>query len=203
MTAIFYRLQTIRRRALIGTLGAALLVSLAACGTASDPAGSAPPPVAAAPTATVAAAVPTATVAAATDVATPTPGMDMGMDMGTMPPDEPTSAAAAPTPAAPANGESTANAVEVQATLREWALDLNQTEVPAGTVRFVISNQGRFAHNFTIKDANNNVLGKTPNFSKDKGAQVVEVTLAPGTYTVYCSLPGHAAQGQQNQIVVK
>lgn len=188
MTHITYWLHTIRRGAVIGTLGAALLVSLAACGSAGDPAGSAPPP---------------ATVAVTADAATATPGADTGMDMGTMPPEEPASAEATPTPAAPASGESAANAVEVQATLREWALDLNQTEVPAGTVRFVVNNQGRFAHNFTIKDANNNVLGKTPTFSKDKGPQTVEVTLAPGTYTVYCSLPGHAAQGQQNTLVVK
>ena len=194
MTYIPYPFRSLRRGALIVTLGATLLVSLAACGTASDPAGSAPPPVAAAPT---------ATLAATTDAATATPGADMGMDMGTMPPAEPTSAEAAPTVAAPASGESATNAVEVQATLREWALDLNQTEVPAGTVRFVVNNQGRFAHNFTIKDANNTVLGKTPTFAADKGPQVVEVTLAPGTYTVYCSLPGHAAQGQQNTLVVK
>jgi plastocyanin len=193
MLDISHRLRTLRRGALIGTLGAAVLVSLAACGTANDPAGSAPPPVAAA----------TATVAPAADPATATPDPDMGMDMGTAAPDAPASVATTPTPAAPASGASAGNAVEVQATLREWALDLNQTEVSAGTVRFVINNQGRFAHNFTIKDANNNVLGKTPTFSKDKGPQVVEVTLAPGTYTVYCSLPGHAAQGQQNTIVVK
>ncbi|HEX6606765.1 MAG TPA: cupredoxin domain-containing protein [Chloroflexia bacterium] len=195
MTDISYRLQTIRRRALIGTLGAALLVSLAACGTAGDPAGSAPPPATVAPTATVA--------VAAEAAATATPSMDAGMDMSTMPPDAPTSAEATPTVAAPASDASAGNAVQVQATLREWALDLNQTEVPAGTVRFVVNNQGRFAHNFTIKDANNTVLGKTPTFAADKGPQVVEVTLAPGTYTVYCSLPGHAAQGQQNTIVVK
>jgi plastocyanin len=195
MTYIPYPFRAIRCGALIGTLATALLVSLAACGTASDSAGSAPPPVAAAPTATVA--------AVAVDAATATPGADMGMDMGTMPPAEPTSAEAAPAVAAPASGESAATAVEVQATLREWALDLNQTEVPAGTVRFVVNNQGRFAHNFTIKDANNTVLGKTPTFAADKGPQVVEVTLAPGTYTVYCSLPGHAAQGQQNTLIVK
>ena len=194
MTNFFYLFRTLRRGALIGTLGTALLVGLAACGTASDPAGSAP----AAPT-----VAPTATVAAADAAAPATPSMDAGMDMSTMPPDEPASAEATPTVAAPASGASAGNAVEVQATLREWALDLNQTEVPAGTVRFVVNNQGRFAHNFTIKDGNNNVLGKTPTFAADKGPQTVEVILAPGTYTVYCSLPGHAAQGQQNTLVVK
>src|SRR5689334_24460839 len=55
MTYIPYPFRSLRRGALIVTLGATLLVSLAACGTASDPAGSAPPPVAAVPTATLAA----------------------------------------------------------------------------------------------------------------------------------------------------
>jgi plastocyanin len=197
MTHIRFQFDDLRRTALIGTLAAALLVSLAACGTASDPAGSGPAPATAAPAATVAAGSSAAPAAGADATATP------GMDMGTMPPTDPTSAEAALTVAAPASGESAAKAIEVQATLREWALDLKQTEVPAGPVRFVITNQGRFAHNFTIKDANNNVLGKTPTFAADKGPQTIEVTLAPGTYTVYCSLPGHAAQGQQNTLTVK
>lgn len=93
--------------------------------------------------------------------------------------------------------------VEVQATLREWGLDLSQTEVQAGQVRFVVTNSGMMAHNFTISSASGDTLGATTNFRSSQSPQTLEVTLASGTYTVYCSLPGHAARGQQNTLVVK
>jgi plastocyanin len=125
------------------------------------------------------------------------------MDMSTMPP-ESTPAAEPTTPAAaPADGGATGSAVEVAATLREWGLDLSQTEVAAGTIRFAVSNTGRMPHNLTIRDAAGTILGATPNFPAGDSPVALEVTLPPGTYTVYCSLPGHAAQGQQNTLVVK
>src|SRR6476646_1944300 len=73
---------------------------------------------------------------------------------------------AAPTTAAAA----ATNAVTIKATLREWALDLSQTEVPAGPVHFVISNAGQMPHNFTIK-GDSGVVGNTPNFTTAQGDQ--------------------------------
>ena len=90
----------------------------------------------------------------------------------------------------------------MQATLREWGLDLSQTEVPAGPVHFVINNTGTMAHNFTISDANG-LIGNTNIFQPSQSPQTLDVTLKAGTYTVYCSLPGHAARGQRNTLVVK
>jgi plastocyanin len=178
--------RDLRRPAAIGLLAASLLVSLAACG--GDTGASAPP-------AASATATPAADTGAAPAAATP------AMDMTSEAADAPTMADAAPTTAA-AGGAGATSAVEVKATLREWALDLSQTEVPAGPVHFVISNAGQMPHNFTIK-GDSGVLGKTANFAAAQGAQSVDVTLSPGTYTVYCSLPGHADRGQKNTLVVK
>jgi plastocyanin len=176
MTHIFARFQNLPRTIMTGALGVSLLVGLAACG---DAAATATPP---AP----AAAVATATPAAGS------------MDMTNTPAGQ-----ADATPAATAAGGSAAtDAVEVKATLREWALDLSQTEVAAGKVRFVVTNEGMMQHNFTIKNDSGD-LAQTKLFSSSQGAQTVEVTLAPGTYTVYCSLPGHADRGQKNTLVVK
>jgi len=176
----------LRRIALIGTLAGTMLIGLAACG-GTDPAATAVP-------ATVAPA--TAAVAAPTAAAT----ADMGM--GTMAPTSGTSDTAPTAAATAATGGGATNAVEVKATLHEWALDLSQTEVAAGPVRFVVSNTGKFPHNFTIKDASGD-LGHTSTFAAAAGPQTVEVTLKPGTYTVYCSLPGHADRGQKNTLTVK
>jgi plastocyanin len=190
MAFIAITLRDLRRMAVMGTLSTTLLLGVAACGSASN-SGSGNP--------TSAAVSATATLPAA--AAAP---MDPTMEMPTTGPDTaPPATAATPTVDSAAAAPAAGNAVEVQATLREWGLDLSQTEVAAGTVHFVISNTGRMAHNFTIKDASGAVVGNTPNFPPTAGAQALDVTLKPGTYTVYCSLPGHAARGQQNTLTVK
>jgi uncharacterized cupredoxin-like copper-binding protein len=106
---------------------------------------------------------------------------------------------------APADGGSTGTSeggTAVQATLREWAIDLSQAEVPAGKVTFTVTNSGRMAHNLTVT-LNGSDLGHTPTFSGAQGAQTLTVDLQPGTYTLICSLPGHAQQGQKVSLVVK
>src|SRR5215218_9203787 len=119
MKAVPLTFRDLRRYAVIGTLAATLLVVMAACGGAADA-----PTVGSAPVATAT----TAAAPAGDTSATATPAGDM--DMGVMTPDTaPAAADATATPAAAGDSTSAGNAVEVQATLREWALDLDKTEV--------------------------------------------------------------------------
>ncbi len=204
--------EHIKRAGLATTLAATLVFSLAACGGTASPT--------AAPTAqstatvadsgvdpigTTEAMLPNEALATA-PAALPTEGMDMGeMAEGTTTPAEPTTGTAAEATATTPSGDqgtSAGSSVEVQGTLREWAIDLSQQEVPAGKVVFIVTNEGQFAHNFSVEDGTG-VIAKTPNFSKADGAQTLEIELAPGTYNVICSLPGHAARGQQTILVVK
>jgi plastocyanin len=136
--------------------------------------------------------------------------------MGEMPGMTPSGIEPSPTPASvpglnadsptPTAGQGTSadgtSRSEIQATLREWAIDLSQNEVTAGTVRLVVTNQGQFTHNLTIAGPSGEIT-KTPNFSSNDGQQVLEVELQPGTYTVLCDIPGHAARGQQVTLTVK
>lgn len=208
----------IKRAGLITTLAATMMVSLAACGgTPATPTPATQPTAQSTATAAgtgVAAPVETmGAIALGSAVATapaalPTESSDMGdmgeMAEGTTTPREPTATTGSTSAATPAGNQGTGgvNSVEVQGTLREWALDLSQQEVPAGMVVFTVSNEGQFAHNFAVQDSTG-VLAKTPNFSKADGPQTLEVELAPGTYTVICTLPGHASRGQQATLVVK
>jgi hypothetical protein len=97
----------------------------------------------------------------------------------------------------------TNDVTEVQATLREWAIDLSLHEVPAGKVRFTVTNQGQFTHNLTIISPSGEEVAATRNFSASDGPQTLEVDLQAGTYTIICSLPGHAARGQRTELTVK
>jgi hypothetical protein len=58
------------------------------------------------------------------------------------------------------------------------------------------------AHNLTVLDSSGEIAA-TPSFMSSEGPQTLEVQLQPGTYTIICSLPGHAARGQKTELVVK
>ncbi|HEX8218470.1 MAG TPA: hypothetical protein VF914_04555 [Chloroflexia bacterium] len=201
----------IKRAALITTLAATMLVSLAACGGPGTPAAT---PVATATQTVVMAPVETTlpaeleTAVTTAPSAVATESTDMGDMAGmedeanaTQAPADPAGAATS-TPAT-GQGATDGSATQVQGTLREWAIDLSQQEVPAGKVIFTVTNTGQNTHNFAVEDSTGALIAKTPNFGSRDGAQTLELELAPGTYTIICSLPGHAARGQRTQLVVK
>jgi len=184
------KIKNIKRVGLISTLAVGMMLSLAACGTNEATSQ---------PAATVGTAA-SATQPSGVDAAIQTP---VGTDgtMSNTPQTSDASGSATSTPGTEA-GQGDGSAAVVEATLREWALDLSQKEVPAGTVRFVVTNAGQFNHNLTVTDSNGQ-KAKTPNFKSSDGQQILEVELTPGTYGVICDLPGHASRGQKNELIVK
>jgi uncharacterized cupredoxin-like copper-binding protein len=204
VTQIIENIENIRRNigrmAMMGTLAAIMVTALAACGSGATGTDSGSNP-----TATVAASEPTATaMTSASDSAAPTDTPSSADGMSEAPTQTPATAnndAATPTQAAA--GQGGGSATQINATLREWAIDLSQKEVPAGNIQFTVNNQGMMPHNLTVLDSNGNKLGQTPTFASSEGPQTLEVTLTSGTYTLICSLPGHAQRGQMTQLVVK
>ena len=62
-----------------------------------------------------------------------------------------------------------------------------------GTVKFFGTNDSGLGHNLHIQDAEGNDVG-TPIDLRSKGSSGTdELTLEPGTYTIVCLIPGHAA----------
>ena len=56
-------------------------------------------------------------------------------------------------------------------------------------------------HNMTIqKGTSGAVVGATPTFMG--GSKTLTVNLKPGTYTFYCSVPGHRAGGMVGTLTV-
>jgi plastocyanin len=71
----------------------------------------------------------------------------------------------------------------------------------AGTITFTFTNTSPLAHNLTVqKGTNGPVLGATPTFMG--GTKTLTLKLAPGTYTYYCSVPGHRAGGMLGTLTV-
>ncbi len=137
------------------------------------------------------------------------------------PPATPTAApqAAAPTAAptaAPAvtsvaSGGGGGASTTINAMEKDYAIAIDNSSVPAGSVTFKISNQGPTPHNVgvtkqsdsskgggvtgpVIKDSDTIDQGKTTSVTMD---------LQPGTYNVVCTVPGHVQLGMIVQLTVK
>jgi len=70
---------------------------------------------------------------------------------------------------------------------------------PAGTVVFDFKNAAPVPHDFAIKDGTK--LGPTAQISNGQSAQL-KVTLKPGTYEFYCTVPGHEQAGMKGTLTV-
>jgi uncharacterized cupredoxin-like copper-binding protein len=71
----------------------------------------------------------------------------------------------------------------------------------AGKVTIHFSNMSSLPHNMTIQQgASGGTVGATPTFSG--GTKTLTVTLKPGKYTFFCSVPGHRQAGMQGTLTV-
>ena len=98
-----------------------------------------------------------------------------------------------PTGAPPAD----ATVVTVSAT--EYAYELSTTTIPAGAVSFELTNNGSMSHDLVLEGGPG---GGTEVIGSGETA-TLNVTLEPGTYTLYCSVGNHRAQGMEIEITVE
>jgi plastocyanin len=106
-----------------------------------------------------------------------------------------TKTAPAPAPAAPA-----ATSLSLEAnTGGQLLYNTKQLNAKAGKVTIDFANASPVEHNVTIAQGGT-VLGSTPTFTG--GSKSVTVQLKPGTYTFYCSVPGHRQAGMEGTLTV-
>ena len=83
------------------------------------------------------------------------------------------------------------------------ALSYSTTSLLASSSHVTIdfTNKSPLMHNMTIANAAGKVLGATPTFTG--GTKTLSLNLPPGTYTFYCSVPGHEAAGMKGTLTVR
>lgn len=69
-------------------------------------------------------------------------------------------------------------------------------EVPAGEVTLELDNQGNTFHDLTVEELGDEVVAEAEGGETDSGT----VTLEPGEYTMYCSVPGHREAGMETTV---
>ncbi|HXB14290.1 MAG TPA: plastocyanin/azurin family copper-binding protein [Solirubrobacteraceae bacterium] len=82
----------------------------------------------------------------------------------------------------------------------QLAYSTTQLSAKAGTVTIEMTNMSPVEHNVTVEEGNKKVLGATPTFAG--GKRSLTLKLAPGTYTFFCSVPGHRQAGMEGKLVV-
>jgi len=81
----------------------------------------------------------------------------------------------------------------------ELSFDTKSLSAKAGSVTIAFTNASPVEHDVTIAQGST-VIGATPKFAG--GTKSVTVNLKPGTYTFYCSVPGHRQAGMEGTLTV-
>jgi plastocyanin len=137
----------------------------------------------------------------AAPTSTPVAGGASGSDSGAA---AQTTAPSEAVPAeAPAGSASAPGPARVQVTAKEYSFTLSRSEVPAGKVIVEFVNGGEDPHNLhltePVEGAEAGAFPKSsPGFHGD-----LTLNLHPGTYTLFCSLPGHEAKGMKATLTVR
>jgi uncharacterized cupredoxin-like copper-binding protein len=87
----------------------------------------------------------------------------------------------------------------VPVTETEFKIALPKSTLAAGSYSFEVKNDGKIEHDLVVQG--NGVDEKTPTIGAGKTA-TLEVELKPGTYDVYCSVPGHKQAGMDLKLTV-
>jgi len=95
-----------------------------------------------------------------------------------------------------------ASAVDVEADPSgNLAFTSDTATAKAGKATINFTNESPVPHDVKIEDENGEEIGGTEVISE--GSDSAEVELEPGTYTYYCSIPGHRQAGMEGTLTVK
>lgn len=108
-------------------------------------------------------------------------------------------ASSSPPSGSPASSTPPPGAVAI--TVMDFMLSKPAISVTGPTVTFVVTNDGPTPHNVAVRDTAGKVLMTTHDLSRGQ-SETISAQIAPGTYTTFCSLPGHESLGVKGTLTV-
>ncbi len=85
---------------------------------------------------------------------------------------------------------------------KEYSYTLSRSSVPAGPVIIEFDNAGQDPHNLNAVPTGGGALAGSFGLTSPGAHPDLQFTFAPGTYTLFCSLPNHAAMGMMATLTV-
>lgn len=85
----------------------------------------------------------------------------------------------------------------VSVTAKEYEFNPLDITVDASPFTLELKNEGAIEHDFSVKGTDVVILAKASE------AATGEVELDPGTYTFFCSVPGHREEGMEGTLTVE
>ena len=83
----------------------------------------------------------------------------------------------------------------------QLAYTTTEASAKAGDVTIDFNNPQSLTHDVAIEDSGGEEVGKTDLIGNEETSTTVK--LKPGTYTFYCSVPGHREAGMEGTLTVK
>ncbi len=101
-------------------------------------------------------------------------------------------------PSSPAGGATTALKLAAEPG-GQLSYDTKQLTAKAGKMTITMTNMSPIEHDVAVAQGSK-VLGTTPTFQG--GSRALTLSLKPGTYTFYCTVPGHRQAGMEGTLTV-
>ena len=111
-----------------------------------------------------------------------------------------TTAASSTTSTAPAGGGGETLAITADPS-GKFAYEQKTLKAKAGTVTVDFDNPAPLSHDVVLEDSSGQEVGKTDLVAQDKAS--FTATVKPGTYTYFCSVPGHRDGGMEGTLTVQ
>ncbi len=85
--------------------------------------------------------------------------------------------------------------------VKDFALEPKDVTVATTTVTLAVTNEGPTLHNIAIRDESGKELSTTRNLDEGE-SETITSDIAPGSYILFCSLPGHESLGIKGTLTV-
>lgn len=90
----------------------------------------------------------------------------------------------------------------IKVTMTEFNFDPSTIDAKAGKVTLYLVNSGSTAHDLVVKDSSGSVVAKSDLVKAGDSATFAVPSLAAGSYTIVCDVPGHADAGMKGTLNV-
>jgi len=101
--------------------------------------------------------------------------------------------------APPSAGAPSSGAIAI--TVADFMIDPVDLTATGPAITFEVTNDGPTPHNFTVRDDAGELVAATADLSPGE-SETLSADIAPGAYTIFCSLAGHESLGMGGTLTV-